>query len=394
MEGKSDQYNKLKIHGRNANYGIQGALFNSLDIENTSYGIKTEKAQETYFHITKLKDNYFQLHNRRYIGSKHKLISWIFSVLSKECKGESFADIFSGTGAVSCVASKHFNKIILNDTLYSNYVIYKAFFSNESWSQRKVNDFIRDYNNISSDELEDNYFSINFGNKYFSKESAKIIGFVREDIEKNKSKLTAREYNMLISSLLYSVDKIANTVGHYEAYFKKKVVEDQFFMQPIDPVEVKEVSIFRKDANLLVKQITADIAYIDPPYNSRQYSRFYHLLETLTKWDKPQLYGVALKPEPENMSDYCRVNAIYKFAELVKNIKAKYIVVSYNNTYDSKSSSSQNKITLEEIKDILFQRGETKIFEKDYKHFTTGSTDFNNHKEYLFVSHVKHKYKE
>jgi len=56
--------------------------------------------------------------------------------------------------------------------------------------------------------------------------------------------------------------------------------------------------------------------YIDPPYNSRQYSRFYHVLETLIKWDKPKLYGVALKPEPENMSDYCRNNARHKFSEL------------------------------------------------------------------------------
>jgi len=102
------------------------------------------------------------------------------------------------------------------------------------------------------------------------------------------------------------------------------------------------------------------------------------------------LYGVALKPEPENMSDYCRVNAKDKFAELVKDIDAKYLVVSYNNTYDSKSNSSENKITLKEIKDILNKQGKTKVFEKDYRHFNAGNTDFNNHKEYLFVTEVNH----
>jgi adenine-specific DNA-methyltransferase len=195
---------------------------------------------------------------------------------------------------------------------------------------------------------------------------------------------------MLISSLLYSVDKIANTVGHYDAYFKKESVEDNFFMRPIDPVEVKSASIFREDANSLAKRIQTDIAYIDPPYNSRQYSRFYHVLETLTKWDKPKLHGVALKPEPENMSDYCRVSAKDRFAELVNDVNAKYLVVSYNNTYESKSNSSKNKITLEEIKNILTKRGKTKIFEKDYRHFNAGNTDFNNHKEYLFVTNVNH----
>jgi adenine-specific DNA-methyltransferase len=152
---------------------------------------------------------------------------------------------------------------------------------------------------------------------------------------------------------------------------------------------IDDVSIYRQDTNLLVKNISADIVYIDPPYNSRQYSRFYHILENLAKWDKPKLYGIALKPEAENMSDYCRVNAKSKFVELIKDLKAKYIVVSYNNTYEPKSDSSKNKISLDDIRNILENKGSTKIFEKDYRFFTAGNTDFQNHKEYLFVTKVK-----
>lgn len=393
-KGDFSFYEKLKNQNRGFDYvadGVQGTLFDLLEIEKPTYGITTEKIQETYINIPQIKENHFQLQNRRYIGNKYKLIDWIFSILNKECKGKSFTDIFAGTGVVAAVASKHFDEVILNDFLHSNYAVYKAFFDKGAWSQEKISGIIKNYNNISGEDLGDNYFSENFGGKYFSTNSAKIIGFIRENIEENKSKLTEREYNMLISSLLYSVDKIANTVGHYDAYFKKDAVDDSFFMRPIDPIEVKEVSIFREDANELAKKIQTDIVYIDPPYNSRQYSRFYHVLETLTKWDKPKLHGVALKPESENMSDYCRVSAKDRLAELVNDIKAKYLVVSYNNTYDSKSNSSQNKITLEQIKNILNKRGETKIFEKDYRHFNAGNTDFNNHKEYLFVTHVNHE---
>ena len=393
-KGNYSFYERLKDQNKGFDYvadGIQGTLFELLEIEKPSYGISAEKIQETYFNIPQVKENHFQLHNRRYIGNKQKLIEWIFSILDKECKGKSFTDIFAGTGVIAAIASKHFDKIILNDFLHSNQVIYKAFFDNGKWSQDKINNVIRDYNNINGEDLDENYFSVNFGGKYFSKNSAKIIGFIRENIEENKDNLTEREYNMLLSSLLYSIDKIANTVGHYDAYFKKEFVEDNFFMRPIDPVEINTVSIFREDANLLAKQIQTDIVYIDPPYNSRQYSRFYHVLETLTKWDKPKLHGVALKPEPENMSDYCRVSAKDRFAELVNDINAKYLVVSYNNTYDSKSNSSQNKITLEEIKNILNKRGKTKVFEKDYRHFNAGNTDFNNHKEYLFVTNTNHE---
>lgn len=393
-KGDYSFYEKLKNQNRGFDYvadGVQGTLFDLLEIEKPTYGISAEKIQETYFHIPQVKENHFQLHNRRYIGNKYKLIEWIFSILDKECNGKSFADIFAGTGVVAAVASKHFDEVILNDFLFSNHAIYQAFFDTGTWNQDKIINIIKNYNNINGEDLDENYFSINFGGKFFSKDSAKIIGFVRENIEENKKNLTEREYHMLISSLLYSVDKIANTVGHYDAYFKKESIEDKFFMRPIDPIEVKSASIFREDANSLAKRIQTDIVYIDPPYNSRQYSRFYHVLETLTKWDKPKLHGVALKPEPENMSDYCRVSAKDRFTELVNDINAKYLVVSYNNTYDSKSNSSKNKITLEEIKNVLTKRGKTKIFEKDYRHFNAGNTDFNNHKEYLFVTYVNHE---
>ena len=378
---------KLKRKIKN---NLQKTLFDTLELEIRNK-LNAKTIQETYFHIPQTKENYFQLHNRRYIGNKQKLIEWIFSILDKECSGNSFTDIFAGTGVIAAVAGKHFDEIILNDFLHSNHVVYKAFFDDEYWDKDKINSIIKDYNNINSSKLDENYFSVSFGGKYFSKNSAKIIGFIRENIEKNKNNLTEREYYMLITSLLYSADKIANTVGHYDAFFKKEVIEDNFFMQPIDPVEVNNVLIFREDANLLAKKIKTDIAYIDPPYNSRQYSRFYHILETLTKWDKPKLHGIALKPQPENMSDYCRVNAKDKFLELVNDINAKYLVVSYNNTYDSKSNSSKNKITLEEIKDILNKRGKTKIFEKEYRHFNSGNTDFNNHKEYLFVTNTNYE---
>ena len=387
-------YEKLRKQKESFDYvadGIQRTLFAILEAEKPAYEITAEKIQENYFYIPQVKENHIQLHNRRYIGNKHKLIEWIFSIINKECSGNSFADVFAGTGVVSAVATKHFKKILLNDFLHSNYIIYRAFFGKEAWDKNKIDNIIKSYNNIYGGDLEDNYFSKNFGGKFFSNNSAKVIGFIRENIEENKNNLTEREYFMLIASLLYTADKIANTVGHFDAYFKKDFVNDSFFMKPIDPIDTQEISIFQEDTNVLAKKIKADVVYIDPPYNSRQYSRFYHVLETLTKWDKPKLYGVALKPDPENMSDYCRANAKEKFAELVRDIDAQFLVVSYNNTYDSKSNSSKNKITLQEIEKILQAKGKTKVFEKNYKHFNAGNTNFNNHKEYLFVTKNQHE---
>jgi len=388
-------YDKLKKTKENIDYVADkkdGNLFDYFGIEEPAYEMDILKIKDNYgCEIVEKSNNYFQLQNRRYIGNKQKLINWIFSIIKQECKGTTFTDIFAGTGIIGSVATKYFKKVILNDFLFSNNAIYQAFFSNEKYNQEKINNIVKNYNNIKHENLDENYFSENFGGKYFSQNSAKTIGFIRENIEQNKKNLTKKEYCILIASLLYSIDKIANTVGHYDAYFKKKIIKDKFFMKSIEPLKTKNVSIFRKDANILAKEIISDIVYIDPPYNSRQYSRFYHILENLTQWKKPKLHGTALKPEPENISDYCKVRAKYRLAELINDINAKYLVVSYNNTYNSKSNSSKNKITLEEIKEILQTRGNTKIFEKEHQHFNAGNTNFNNHKEYLFLTKINHE---
>ena len=165
-------YEKLKKQKDGFDYvadGIQGTLFAMFEAEKPAYEITAEKIKENYFYIPQVKENHIQLHNRRYIGNKHKLIEWIFSIINKECRGNSFADIFAGSGVVSAVATKHFGKVLLNDFLHSNYAIYRAFFGNEVWDKNKIDSIIKSYNNIYGDDLEDNYFSKNFGGKFFSK---------------------------------------------------------------------------------------------------------------------------------------------------------------------------------------------------------------------------------
>lgn len=334
---------------------------------------------------TRIKMNKFKINNRRYTGSKYKLLPWICEKISLETKDiESFFDIFAGTG---CVAERFADKkkLIINDFLYSNNVIYNAFFNSKKFNEKKLIKLSKIYSEIIPTRINDNYFNLNFGNKFFSQNDAKIIGYIRENIQNED--LTNIEKNILLSSLIYSADKSANTVGHYDAFRKKIKLVDKFTFKLIEPLTISaEVKIYREDANILAKKILADVCYIDPPYNSRQYSRFYHLLENLVKWEKPKLFGEALKPEPENISDYCKTKAPEKFKDLIENLKCKYIVVSYNNTYKSNSSSSKNKITLDFIKKTLENNGKTKIFKKNHPHFNAGKTNFNNHQEYLFIT--------
>lgn len=332
-----------------------------------------------------------KINSRRYTGNKYRLMSWIKGLILEHClEHETFFDVFGGTGVVTAGMLDVVQSVIVNDFLYSNEICYKAFLGRDEYDVQKLNQFAAEVAVVDRKVLFDNYVSLNYGGRYFEYGDAKLIGAVREKIQSDyeAGDLSEREFNILLASLLYSFDRCANTVGHYDAYIKKSC-HSNFVFELIEPVITEaDVTIYREDANELARRVSADVAFVDPPYNSRQYSRFYHVMETIVKWDKPLLSGTAMKPPLENMSEYSRVNAPIVFADLIRNLKVRYIVVTYNNTYDSKSSSSRNKITLEQIKEILGSRGKIRMFEKSHSRFNAGKTDSTKHKEFLFITEV------
>lgn len=334
----------------------------------------------------------FNLKNRRYIGNKSKLLDWIYEHVNESCEGTSFFDIFAGTGVVSEKFLSSHKEIILNDFLYSNEVIFHSFFRSNNIDYHHLRKLSEEISTMAQDSDVPNYFDRNFGGKFFSVKDARTIGLIREKLNELliTKQISRTEFYVLLSSLIYSTDKIANTVGHYDAYRKVKEIKDKFSYKLIQNLDTKNnnIQIFREDANSLAKQIRADVVFVDPPYNSRQYSRFYHVLENLVEWKKPKLSGIALKPNAENMSEYSKSKAKVVFANLIENLNSNYIAVTYNNTYKSKSSSSRNKITLNELTTILKQKGPTKVFSKEHRFFNSGKTTFNDHKEVLFITKV------
>jgi len=339
-------------------------------------------------------DKFVRIHSRRYLGSKYKLIPLIKKVVNNECRPFlTFADVFAGTGVVADAFNSENTKIIVNDILYSNYIIYNAFFSNESYDMEKIRKLINQLNNIKP--RHDNYFSINFGDTYFSYENALKIGEIRETIEDwaNSNLINFREKAILVTSLIYAMDKVANTCGHYDAF--RKTIDTgatpiHLLLPYIKDYANNNNEIYRTDANLLVRKIKADIIYIDTPYNSRQYSDLYHLLENVAKWEKPEVVGVAKKmvDRSDIKSAYCTKKAPIVFKDLIDQCNCKYIIVSYNNMAQKGDGRSNAKINDDEIIEILQSRGKIKIYDTNYKYFTTGKTNIEEHKERLFLCKV------
>ena len=330
------------------------------------------------------------INNRRYLGNKYSLSNFIRKIVDENCKNINIVvDIFSGTGAVSNTFKDKI--LITNDILYSNYISNYAWFGNEKYSIKRIIELIYYYNQVKT--KENNYMRENFANTFFSADDCSKIGYIREDIEvkyKNKE-INFKEYAILITSLLYAMDKIANTVGHYDAYRKNIDFEKKLVLNVLLPEEMVNSNniCYNLDANKLIKSIKGDLLYLDPPYNSRQYCDAYHLLENVARWEKPEVYGVAKKMNRTLLkSDYCMITATKAFEELIERADTKYILLSYNNMSNKGNDRSNAKISDENIMRILSTKGKVTIFESNYKSFSTGKSNIKDNKERLFLCEV------
>lgn len=330
------------------------------------------------------------INNRRYLGNKYSLSSFIRQTVEENCsRVNTVVDIFSGTGAVADVFKD--KMVITNDLLYSNYISNYAWFYPEEYSEKKVVEYIAKYNSIHSSEK--NYMRVNFADTFFSADDCSKIGVIREDIEVKykENKINFKEYAILITSLLYGMDRIANTVGHYDAYRKNAEFEKPLSLSVLLPSKElnKNNQCYNLEANKLIETIRCDLLYLDPPYNSRQYCDAYHLLENIARWEKPKVYGVARKMDRTSLkSEYCMISATEAFEQLIKKANTRYILLSYNNMSNKGNDRSNAKISDEDILKVLQKKGKVKIFEKDYKSFTTGKSDINDNAERLFLCEI------
>lgn len=326
--------------------------------------------------------------NRRYLGNKYKLLNFIQEVVDNYCNDINvFADLFAGTGSVA-FGFRDNKTIITNDILYSNYICNLAWFGTENFRQEVMEQMIDRYN--AANPTHANYMSLHFADTYFSKSDCKKIGYIREDIERiyKAGNINARERAILISSLLYAMDRVAKTCGHYDAFIQDATFDEhlELGMLTILNGNAPNNQCFNEDINQLAKRIHADLVYLDPPYNSRQYCDAYHLLENVARWKKPRVYGVARKMDRSQLkSDYCTRSAASAFEDLVKNLDTRYILLSYNNMSTKGDDRSNARISDDDIMRILSAKGNVQVFSQDYKAFSAGKSDISDNQERLFL---------
>ena len=326
-----------------------------------------------------------------YIGSKHKLFPFISetitSVVGDDLSQKTFCDLFAGTGIVGRNFKTQVKQVITNDVEYYSYVLNRNYIGNhKSVASEELIKQLNEISGVKGFIFQEYSQGGKAGRNYFTSENGQTIDAVRLQIEKlkNASEINEDQYFFLLASLLESADKIANTASVYGAYLKKikPSAAKKLTIKPAIFQETKtQHQVFQKDGNELIKSISGDLLYLDPPYNARQYGANYHLLNTIAKYDTFVPKGVTGLRDYYK-SDYCKKGEVLKsFTELLKNAQFKYIFLSYNN---------EGLMASETVKETMKKFGKYDLATTKYQRFKADKTENRNHKanhtfEYLHV---------
>ena len=339
----------------------------------------------------------------RYYGNKTKLLPFIEQVVKNTgINGTSnFVDLFSGT----CSVGRHFKRmgytVIANDNLEFSYALSKTFIElNEQptftklkrelcvTDSQEIFDYLNNNQNLTEGFIFKNYCP-NGGRMYFTDINALKIDTHRTLFhEWKKSDIVSElEYYYLITSLMRAINLISNVSGTYAAYLKTwdKRALNPLTLQQVEIIESKNQNkAYKQDANELVKEISPDILYLDPPYNSRQYASNYFLLELIAEgwFDKePEIYGeTGMRKYDHQKSDYAsKSKALNALEDLILNsAKSKCVLLSYSN---------EGIIPTETIEQTLKKIGKLNVHCEDHKRYQSINQTKNAPKktvEYLF----------
>ena len=335
----------------------------------------------------------FRLSNRKYLGSKKDLAPALLErIVSLAGVPASFLDGFSGTGAMAAGARERgFGRIVSVDNLYANCVIQMGFFQ----PQERVERLLPRIEALNRLPPRAGYISRHFAGSYFTAENCGRMDAVREEIERQLAagEIEPDDHRILLAAFLLATDRVANTVGQYDAFLKhigrrprvagRHLVDDRvyspFRLRPLAALGPLAGRVVHGDLLEELERLEVEVAYFDPPYNHRQYCDNYHLLENLALWRRPALSGKTRKfPRQHLKSPFCRRREVRQaFERLVRQARARHLFISYN---------SEGLLGPEELAGLLSPAGRVSRFEFPYPVFGRGAGVSRNRTvtEYLF----------
>jgi adenine-specific DNA-methyltransferase len=346
------------------------------------------------------------------IGNKRSLLGFIgngVKIIQKKLGKTklNIFDVFSGSGVVSRFFKQYSSLLITNDLEKYAALINQCYLTNiSSINIKELNNFYKDILNSADNNLRPgiirelyapkNEHNIKMEDRvFYTVRNAMYIDTIRQLI--NNIPEDYKKY--FLAPLLSEASIHANTSGVFKGFYKNRetgigqfgginqdallrITGDMVLPFPIFSNFETDILIYNGDSNNIVKELPeVDLAYLDPPYNQHSYGSNYFMLNLILDYKIPEnISKISGIPGNWNRSRYNKENYAYSaLSDLVGNIKAKYVLISFN---------SEGFIKQEEMKSMLNGIGKLSILETKYNAFR-GSRNLSNRdihvKEYLYL---------
>lgn len=348
------------------------------------------QAQFDYFDVPQRKTG--RTYGVKYAGSKAKLIPHIMREIG-ELSGHRVLDGFAGTTRVTQALAEAGHSVVCNDRSPLSKVMADCFLFGHG-RDKLYQQQIQHLNDLMPC---DGWYTEHYGADGSSLQSAGRDGLKKPWQYQNTRKLDAIRpeidkisldginKSVLLTSLIFALDTVDNTIGHYAAYLDKWSLRSNKTMKLVvpnvlDSMGERNHETHQSDIFDILNNNTFDICYFDPPYGSNnekmppsrvRYDAYYHLWKTVIFNDKPKLFGKVNRREDTRdnydaslfesfkKDDGGRFVAVSAIDRLLREANTKYIILSY---------SSGGRATFECLMDVISSSGRViKVAELDYK---------------------------
>jgi adenine-specific DNA-methyltransferase len=275
----------------------------------------------------------------KYMGSKQWMLkNGLGDVLAKQLKGSlRFIDLFAGSGAVACHVAERFplpvlaldlqaysailtGAVVCRESKLNWRPVWRAWWyraaqrykrypltpTARNWTQARVKD-IRKW---AAEQIQLPITKAYAGH-YFSPTQAVWIDSLRAALPDYDPDRTVS-----LAALIQSASQCVASPGHTAQPFQPTLTAKDYLKKAWDRDIAVRTQVafsalaerhakrpgkaFVADANEAAKKLKpSDVAFIDPPYSAVQYSRFYHVLETIAQGYCGDVTGIGRYPAAE-----------------------------------------------------------------------------------------------
>lgn len=330
----------------------------------------------------------------KYIGSKRTLVPVILDAVRRAAKARSVIDLFSGTSRVGHALKAAGYRVLSND--HNAYAATLA----RCYVQADALDVIDDANRLvrefNGTKGEPGYFTETFcvNSRFFQPKNGERIDAIREAI--GRKGLEPELEAVLLVALMEAADRVDSTTGLQMAYLKT------WAPRAFSDLELRVPHVLPKarhgkgratclDALEAAQLLEADVVYIDPPYNQHSYLGNYHIWESLVRWDKPDVYGIACK-RVDVRQRQSLFNSRPQFSDVMRRllsaVRSPVLIVSFNNEGYLARDEMERMLTA-----LWDGAGKVTTIENDFKRYVGAQIGIHNLKGEKVgkVSHLRNK---